>query len=76
MIGDGCLVCLIFNYVGLAYRTNLVMRVPEGARILSLTDIFTGADALAVSEINSSEVVMPVRMSNQTEYLAVEMTWR
>ena len=76
MIGDGCLVCLIFNYVGLEYRTNLVMRAPEDARIVSLTDIFTGDDALAASEINGSEVVMPVRMSNQTDYLAVELTWR
>ena len=34
MIGDGCLVCLIFNYVGLEYRTNLVMRAPKAPRLL------------------------------------------
>ena len=76
MIGDGCLVCLIFNYVGLEYRTNLVMRAPEGAEIASLTDVFTGTDELPASHVRGREVVMPVRMSNQTDFLAVEMTWR
>ena len=76
MIGDDCLVCLIFNYVGLAYRTNLVMRAPEGAEVTSLVDVYSGDDRLPVSEVRGSEVILPVSMSNLTDFLAVEMTWR
>lgn len=75
MIGDGCLVCLIFNYVGLEYRTNLVMRAPEGAEVVSLVDVFSGDDRLPASEVRGSEVFLPVRMSNDTDFLAVEMSW-
>ncbi len=76
MIGEGCLVCLIFNYLGLDYKTNLVMQAPEGTQITSLVDIYSGTDSLSTAKVDGREIVLPFEMSNQTEFLAVEMQWK
>ncbi len=75
MLGDRMLVCLIFNYVGLSYRTNLVMRTPEGNLPETLTNIYTKENLLANASVDGQQVTLPVEMSSDTEFLAVELTW-
>ncbi len=75
MVGDGCLVCLIFNYLGLVYETNLVMRVPQGARVTALVDIYTGEALLHSAQVEGQEVRLPVQMPGDKEFLAVELRW-
>ena len=69
------MVCLIFNYVGLAYRTNLVMRTPEGHLPRSLIDIYTGEELLPSAKVEGRRVTLPVEMLPEAEYLAVELSW-
>ena len=76
MLGEGCLVCLIFNYLGLAYETNLVMRVPGGAAATTLTDIFSGEDLMACATVDGQVVTLPVSMPGDRDYLAVELQWQ
>ena len=75
MLGEGRLVCLIFNYVGLAYRTNLVMRTPEGHLPRSLIDIYTGKELLPSATVEGQRVTLPVEMLPEAEFLAVELSW-
>jgi hypothetical protein len=75
MLGDGCLVCLVFNYLGLAYETNLVMRVPGSAAATTLTDIFSCEDLLASATVDGQVVTLPVSMPGDRDYLAVELLW-
>ena len=75
MIGDGSLVCLIFNYLGLAYETNLVMRVPEGAAATTLMDIYSGEDLMGSADVDGQIVRLPVKMPGDQDFLAVELLW-
>ena len=76
MVGDGCLVCLIFNYLGLEYGTNLVMRTPGGTVPTSLVDIYTGEERLSAANVTDNMVSLPVEMAADREYLAVELSWQ
>ncbi len=64
-----------YHYLGLDYQTNLVMRLPEGSQITSLVDVYSGTGCLSSAKVDGREVVLPFEMSNQTEFLAVEMQW-
>jgi hypothetical protein len=75
MVGECSLVCLLFNYLGLAYRTNLVMRVPEDARSITLVNVSTGEDLLPMARVRDAEVWLPIEMAAGSEYLAVELGW-
>ncbi len=74
-LGDGCLVCLIFNYLGLAYETNLEMRVPEGSAATALEDIYSGEDLMGSAAVAGQIVRLPVDMPGDRDFLAVELQW-
>jgi len=75
MLGDHSLICLIFNYVGLAYWTNLGMCLPKNARPVSLVDIYTGKDLLSSAKVEGQQITLPVEMSSDKGFLAVELRW-
>ena len=75
MVGDGCLVCLIVNYLGVAYRTNLVMKIPRESSPVSLADLDTGQDLLASAHVDGRRVSLPIDMEVDKEFLVVELQW-
>ena len=76
MVGDDCLVCLLFNYLGLDYRTNLVMRLPAKKKAASLMDIYTEEDLLPSAKVDGPTVSLSIEMPKEKEFLAVELKWK
>lgn len=76
MMGDQELVCILFNYVGLAYRTNLIMHFPEKAVLNTLSNIVTNESLMHRAHIDNHRVILPIEMPAETEYLAIALTWK
>ena len=65
----------LFNYLGLAYETNLAMRVPRGSSATTLVDIYSGEDLMASAEVEGQTVRLPVTMPGDRDFMAVELLW-
>jgi hypothetical protein len=67
--------CLLVNYIALAYKTNLIINIPENKTIKSFINVVTKENLIPKSNIVNGTITLPIYMDDRKHYLAVELIY-